>query len=283
MFFNIKHVTKYKFSQPVFLEPHTFRFIPRSDNRQTLLKYDIALDPNPAGLSSGVGAFDNREQIARFNEPTDYLHANLSLEVETKKTNPFDFIITESWGYGLPTSMPDLQRAALSPFLETSILTSTVRDYAEDILKDAGRETMPFLDLLNRSFRERFEYAVREEGEPHPPVELLARGKGSCRDFALLFMAVCRLQGLPARFVSGYHEGDPDIEQSDLHAWVDVYLPGGGWRGYDPTLGLLVDEQHVAVAAGPSNLDAAPITGSYRGDGVTSAMQSSISIQTAAT
>ncbi|MFM7576061.1 MAG: transglutaminase-like domain-containing protein, partial [Microcystaceae cyanobacterium] len=85
--------------------------------------------------------------------------------------------------------------------------------------------------------------------------------RGSCRDLTILFMEVCRTMGLAARFVSGYQEGDQATEDWELHAWAEVYLPGGGWRGYDPTHGLAVSDRHIALVASPNPQDCAPVTG----------------------
>jgi transglutaminase-like putative cysteine protease len=122
------------------------------------------------------------------------------------------------------------------------------------------------------------EVTIREESEPQAPGMILAQRYGACRDLAVLFMDACRALGLGARFVSGYQEGDPDQEGRRLHAWAEVYIPGGGWRGYDPTHGPAVADRHVAVAAGMHPTFAAPITGTFRGTGVSSRMQADIQL-----
>jgi transglutaminase-like putative cysteine protease len=108
---------------------------------------------------------------------------------------------------------------------------------------------------------------MRRESGILSPDTVLARGHGACRDLTVCAMAVCRAVGLPARFVSGYQEGDPMFEERDLHAWFEVWLPGGGWRGYDPTHGLAVADRHVALAVAPEPEGAAPVVGAFRGDG----------------
>jgi transglutaminase-like putative cysteine protease len=98
---------------------------------------------------------------------------------------------------------------------------------------------------------------------------------------SVLFMDACRTQGLAARFVSGYHEGDPDEEEKHLHAWAEVYVPGGGWRGFDPALGLAVADRHVALAAAVSPAQTMPVCGTFRGTGVRAELVSKLEIQLA--
>ena len=140
----------------------------------------------------------------------------------------------------------------------------------------AGRETIPFLTLLAEEIYRRLEYMLREHGDPWTPEETLINGKGSCRDSAMLFIDICRSVGIDARFVSGYCISDA-AEGGDMHAWAEVYLPGAGWRGFDPSRGLSVNDDYIAVAAGQLSQDAAPTFGSFRGEAVSS-MDAEISI-----
>jgi transglutaminase-like putative cysteine protease len=97
---------------------------------------------------------------------------------------------------------------------------------------------------------------------------------------AVLFMEVCRLSGIPARFVSGYLESDPEPDGQELHAWAEVFIPGAGWRSYDPTLGLAVQDRHVALAASAQPFLTAPVIGAYRGTGVTGTLETEVRIET---
>ena len=118
-------------------------------------------------------------------------------------------------------------------------------------------------DQIHRDYT--IEY--REEGTPRDPDATLSLQSGACRDLAVLFVECCRSVGLAARFVSGYAHID-DSTDHEFHAWAEVYLPGGGWRGYDPTLGLAVADRHVVVAAAAHPSDAAGISGTFRGSAV---------------
>jgi transglutaminase-like putative cysteine protease len=122
------------------------------------------------------------------------------------------------------------------------------------------------------------QYAVRDRGDAFPASQTLAEGKGACRDTALLFMEACRAMGLASRFVSGYAEGYVQQGRRDLHAWAEVYLPGGGWRGYDPSMGIAVVDRHVAVSAGSVPALAAPLVGTFVGGAVTTNLWYDISM-----
>ena len=110
-------------------------------------------------------------------------------------------------------------------------------------------------------------------------VDLLDDG-GACRDLAVLLIDACRSVGLATRFVSGFQQGDREQDRRDLHAWAEVYIPGAGWRGFDPTHGLAVADRHVPLAAGAVPESASPVTGSFRGNGVSSVMETELEIQT---
>nr|WP_277874380.1 MULTISPECIES: transglutaminase family protein [unclassified Leptolyngbya] len=137
-----------------------------------------------------------------------------------------------------------------------------------------------FLWELNQQIFNTCQHIVREQGDPFPPGLTWKTKTASCRDMTVLFIEACRAMGLAARFVSGYHEGDPDWKQRHLHAWAEVYLPGAGWRGYDPTQGLAVGDRHIALVAAPNSRTTVPISGSLKsGIGVTTEMQYALTIK----
>jgi transglutaminase-like putative cysteine protease len=135
-----------------------------------------------------------------------------------------------------------------------------------EFVREIGEaETLPFLTALNRRLFEAFRHVIRDDGPANPPEVTLREREGTCRDLAVLFCSACRSVGIAARFVSGYESGAVFDTQAQMHAWAEVYLMGGGWRGYDPSQGLAVSTGHVAVAAAADPRLAAPISGSYRG------------------
>ena len=277
MIFEIAHTTTYAFSRPVFLEPHTVRLRPRCDGSQRLIRFELQGEPKPAGLSECLDLEGNCVVHAWFDGSTESLQVRTRCEVETLRENPFDYIVHPS-AARLPVEYADDLGLSLAPYCFRDSADDEVARFASSIADEVDRQTLPFLAALNRRIFQMCQVVIREEGEPQPPEATLAYRRGACRDLAVLFMDACRALGLGTRFVSGYQEGDPDQERRDLHAWAEVYVPGGGWRGYDPTHGLAVADRHVPVAAGMRPALAAPITGAFRGTGVSSHMQSDVRI-----
>ncbi|MEM7009579.1 MAG: transglutaminase family protein [Thermodesulfobacteriota bacterium] len=278
MLYKIEHITRYAYSKEVFLEPHIVRLRPRSDCSQVLKNFEISVKPTPTGISEIIDAGGD-SIFLWFEELTDSLEITCTSEVETKRENPFDYILATDRAHRLPMEYKIANKRILEPYRFPS------SDYSEDfegfvakILLESENSSMKFLSTLTNYIFDNFEHEIREEGPAREPEETLSRKKGSCRDFVVLFAEAARSMGFASRFVSGYTEGDLALMQNHLHAWAEVYLPGGGWRGYDPTLGLAVSDQHIAVTTGASPKQAAPVSGSFRGTGAEAIMGYEISI-----
>jgi transglutaminase-like putative cysteine protease len=269
MQYQIVHTTKYNYSQPVALEPHTIRLRPRSDSWQTLQHFELDVSPEPISKSLVMDLDGNAIAKVWFDqELTEHLQIEVRSKVETHCPNPFNYLL-EPWAAKLPIDYPASKRFQLQPYLsghqgELRIAPIAV-ELAEEISHAVEGNTVAFLTKLNQHIYETCKQVVRETGDPLPPGITWKQKSGSCRDVAVLFMEVCRAMGLATRFVSGYQEGDLDNPERHLHAWAEVYLPGAGWRGYDPTHGLAVADRHIAVAASPNPKDAAPVTGGLKG------------------
>jgi transglutaminase-like putative cysteine protease len=281
VFFRTRHLTRLDYSRAVFLEPLTVRLRPRSDCTQRLLDFDMHVEPAPTGRSECLGAEGNTETLLWFEGHHASLTITATSTVETLRANPFDHIVTEPHALRLPMDYPGGLGVALEAHRRPSAPSSEVNEFAQSTLRDCDGQTQSFLSTLTSRIWETFEKTVREEGAPQPPSQTLARRSGACRDLTVLFMDTCRALGLAARFVSGYHEGDPDEPENHLHAWAEVYLLGGGWRGFDPTLGLAVADRHVALAAGIDSEGAAPTTGTFRATGATSKLVSDLTLHSA--
>ncbi|MEA5510006.1 transglutaminase family protein [Crocosphaera sp. UHCC 0190] len=262
MRYSIHHQTIYTYNQPVFLNPHSLRMRPRSDGWQNLLNFSLSITPIPKETAEIVDLNGNNLIQLWFTYPTEILTINIRSEVETYTNNPFSYLL-ESWAVNLPIDYPISLFNQLQPYLDfyNKIPDPVIVQLAQEILHKVQGNTLNFLSTLNQKIHENCHYVIRETGEPWQPGITWKNQQGSCRDTALLFMEACRVVGLGARFVSGYQEGDRHQEQRDLHAWVEVYLPGGGWRGYDPTHGLAVANGYIALAASPVPQGAAPVTG----------------------
>jgi transglutaminase-like putative cysteine protease len=262
----IRHSTHYTYSQPVFLQHHVLRLSPRSDGTQTLHQLEVKVEPEPQ-LQSPVTDLDGNATIGLWfaNAPTTHLRIETRAEVATHCTNPFGYF-TPGWASQLPIDYPSSLAASLRPYLDSQALplTANVVEFAQGLLHEVENRIGDFLLALTQRIYGDCTYMTRHEGAPFPAGLTWQTKQGSCRDFVVLFMAACRAVGLAARFVSGYQEGDPDQDAHDLHAWAEVYIPGGGWRGFDPTHGLAVSDRHVAIAAAPHPSQAAPVTGALR-------------------
>ena len=281
MFFSVFHKTRYEFNIPVFLEPHLLRFCPRSDSSQKLLSFRLAIEPQPAGFSDITDAEGNIARSAWFEGTTSYLEICMECEVQTLRENPVDYILDRPPFQTHPFHYPEELVPALRSCLDATGISGSekVRNLTSVLLEKSSGDVFGFLNGLNIYLYENWKVVDREEGFPLPPDVTLQQREVSCRDLALLFLAVCRNGGIASRFVSGYQEGDPDTENRQLHAWAEVYIPGGGWRGYDPTHGLTVADRHIALAASHLPQGASPCTGTFRGTGAQASMTFAINIQ----
>lgn len=269
MQYRITHRTIYRYSQPVQLGPQRLHLTPRNDGSQRLQQFDLKVTPQPQQRSDNLNAEGNLVTQLWFDSQwVEQLTIESESQVETTRSNPFDYL-SEPWAVQLPFDYPSALRRSLQPYLRSNdggslAPSNSVTDWAQTILHQHQNNSGYFLTELNQTIHRRSEYRMRVTGLPQPAGLTLSQNLGSCRDFAVLFIEACRAVGLAARFVSGYQAGDPDQGDRQLHGWAEVYLPGGGWRGFDPTLGLAVADGHVAIAAAAEPAQAAPVIGHLR-------------------
>lgn len=256
----VVHSTDYSYDAPVALGPHIVRLRPRADGTVRVVDYALKVAPEPAMRSDGLDLNGNAVTYLWFSGTTTRLSVESSFEVETLRTNPFDFMPAAETAR-LPVDGPPELAACRAP---RDSLADAVVALSDRLSNECRHDTLSFLSALNAHLFERIEHDLRHDGEAHPPERTLAAGIGACRDIAMLFLAACRAQGLAGRFVSGYQARSKRPERH-LHAWPEVYLPGGGWRGFDPTRGLAIADTHVAVAAAPTPAGAMPIEGRFAG------------------
>lgn len=276
MLVQVRHVTRYCYSKAVFCEPFTIRLYPRHDSSQHVHSYALQILPEPAGISQGLDLHDNNAAKVWFQGLTSNLIITSDTVVETLRTNPFDLLLDRD-ATTLPLAV-DVSREPLFQYYahpESDALC--VRELAEEVMDDTKRHTLDFLCRLSDRIYHECETVIRDDGHPHPAEETWQMRRGACRDQAVLFNEACRAVGLPARFVSGYSLCETeDHEERHLHAWSEVYLPGAGWRGFDPTTGLAAADEHVALATGRKPHHASPTHGTYRGTGATSTIETQI-------
>lgn len=273
----LAHSTIYRYESPVYLQPHLFRLQPRTSTSQRLLSFGLQISPKPAGTSECLDQAGNLAWNAWFDAPTNELSVQSQCAAETLRANPFDYVLPNG-SVQLPLRYSEPLSTALTSYRIEIEIDESVRRYARAVAARAQNNTISFLMALTLQIHHDHRQVIRSEGAPWPSHLTLSRREGSCRDLAVLFCDVCRVVGIAARFVSGYECVPASGKEADMHAWSEVYLPGIGWRGYDPSRGLAVADRHVAVAAGSHPDLASPVTGWY-GGGSPSYMETDLRVQ----
>ncbi|MGB5649301.1 MAG: transglutaminase family protein [Sedimenticolaceae bacterium] len=263
----IRHVTRYSFGSNVHLGPHTLLLRPREGHDLRIAA--SALDISPvAVLTWRRDFYDNVLGVAAFGGASySELEIESRLEVELYDTMPLDFVV-EPHALYFPFRYAAAEQAALAHYLVPSYGDDPrLEEWLEPYRKPVGvTETFAVLDALNRRIHASFGYQIREEQGVLSPAETLGIGKGSCRDMATLFLESCRRLGIAARFVSGYVHGPAtEVGSAATHAWAEVYLPGAGWKGFDPTNASVVGPDHIPVAVHHDPEAVPPVAGSFTG------------------
>lgn len=277
MIFTIRHHTHYRYSHPVRLDPQQLRFHPRDDGAQRVIDHQLLITPAPQGRNDHLDLEGNRVTQIWFEQETDHFDIEMSMQVETLRHNAFDFIPAPEVSV-LPIEH-EHDAICARAYLERITPDDAVTAFAAELSLDVNRDTMHFLDRLNHHLFEDYSHIHRDTGAPQSPVHTLQSRSGACRDLAVLFVDCCRAEGIAARFASGYQKGNLQSERRHLHAWPEVYLPGGGWRGFDPTHGIALADTHVTIAAAAHARDTMPVTGSFSGNGASSILEYTLEIQ----
>ena len=267
----LQHISHYRYDRAIRLGPQIVRLRPAPHSRTRVLSYSLGIDPSGYFLNWQQDPFANYQARLVFPEKTDHLKVTVDLVAEMAVHNPFDFFL-EPQAEHYPFAYGELLQEELAPYLVREAATPKFARYLTDISKNKAR-TVDFLVGLNQKVHHDIGYLIRLEPGVQTPEETLTRGSGSCRDSGWLLVQLLRHLGLAARFVSGYLiQLRPDVKAldgpsgteedfTDLHAWCEVYLPGAGWIGLDPTSGLLAGEGHIPLACTPQPAAAAPIEG----------------------
>ncbi len=267
----LHHLTHYKYDRLVQLGPQIIRLRPAPHSRTHISSYSLKINVNKHFLYWQQDPFGNYLARVLIPEKISELKVEVDLVADLKVFNPFDFFLEES-SKDSPFKYEDSVAEELRPYLEIKEKGKLLVDYLKSI-NVKKRNTIDFLVDINRQLNQSLKYIVRLEPGVQTCEETLKLKSGSCRDMAYLFCQILRHLGLASRFTSGYLiqlkpdavplEGPkgPDSDFTDLHAWTEVYLPGAGWVGLDPTSGLLAGEGHIPLCCTPNHSSAAPITG----------------------
>jgi transglutaminase-like putative cysteine protease len=276
----LTHRTAYHYDRAIGMAPQVIRLRPAPHCRTPILSYSLNLEPTVHFLNWQQDPFANYCARVVLPEKTDKFVVTVDLVADMAVINPFDFFVEESakeWPFAYE---PDL-KTELTPYLQPLPAGPLLKRFIASIPPKAP-STIDFLTDLNRKVRSDVNYCVRLEPGIQTPEETLGKASGSCRDSGWLLVQILRHIGFAARFVSGYLiQLRPDVKPldgiaagaeadfTDLHAWAEVYIPGAGWIGLDPTSGLLAGEGHIPLAATPQPSSAAPISGAHEAAEVT--------------
>ena len=264
----ILHRTYYNFSHPVELGTHYLRLRPREGYELRIESSTLSLSPDPT-ISWQSDVEDNSIAKAEFQAPATQLTIESEIVVQQYNENPFDFLM-ENYAVQFPFAYREEDWKIVSPYTyrNSGNTTSSVASWASDVWD--GNEQIQTISLLLRiadRIRNDIQYGIREDPGVQYPAKTLSCGSGSCRDFAALFMEVVRGFGLATRFVSGYLVSEPSsLNYGATHAWAEVYLPGAGWKGFDPTLGVITGTDHIPVAVSRLPDAVPPVAGSFIGN-----------------
>ena len=269
----LNHKTHHRYARPVWLSPQVVRLRPAPHCRTPIVSYSLRVTPAEHFVNWQQDPYSNYLARLVFPKQTREFCVEVDLVAEMVVINPFDFFV-EKHAEQFPFDYGDLLRRELAPYLAAAPLGPQVEQWLGTVRKTGATHTINYLIELNQKLQQQIKYVIRLEPGIQEPEHTLTCLSGSCRDTSWLLVQIFRNLGLAARFVSGYLiQLVPDVKPidggaagasadfTDLHAWVEVYIPGAGWIGLDPTSGLLAGEGHIPLAATAEPTSAAAITG----------------------
>ncbi len=271
----VRHTTRYHYATPVAFGPHHAMFRPHESNDLRLTSFEVTTEPYaPQHWVHDV--FSNSKVILDFSDAPKSTSLEIACVFNVIRSTIHSPVFpiapaAQSYPFAYPAEQAIDLEALIRP--EYDRAGETVKDWANQLLRQANGHTWTVLELINNTIHQTFDYRRREEPGIQAPHDTVALGHGSCRDFAVLMMEAVRELGFAARFVTGYLY-DPLTSQSGAlqgsgatHAWVQVFLPGAGWIEFDPTNGLIASGNLIRTGVARTPSQAIPLKGSFKGAG----------------
>jgi len=265
----IRHTTTYRYDQPITRSSHRTHLRPIHDWKQTVRSYSLSIDPQPDGghATEFEDVFGNFAAYFDITTPYKQLVIDAQSEVQVLDVDPFDFVQSLKVRPTFPLVWMPWELKMLQPYLTPQELPDTqlkeIYDYAMGFAQRNHNDVMEALFDINLTLFRDFQYLPGCTSLATTPFDVFTTRKGVCQDFSNLFIAMARLLSIPARYVCGYvYTGNVGERRGDAsHAWVQLYIPGVGWKGFDPTNGILPNLDHVRVGYGRNYRDTAPTMG----------------------
>jgi Transglutaminase-like enzymes, putative cysteine proteases len=266
MKFRVTHVIRYEYGQPVTFSAHSLYLRPRENPLQRVTRFALNIAPS-FKITHACDLYDNTVTSLHLWDRANTLSIRSECEVEVSDFNPFDFILRHD-AAKFPFTYPSAEQLALSPYFASPFDRhhSKLRHWLDEHYVDRPAETVAFLTGLNTVLYCHLNYRVRTSDRLQSPLETLEQMAGDASEQAILLAELCRALGFAARVVHGYlhtPSDDDRVSPGIMHTWTEVYLPGAGWKGLDPSHGLFCTPSYIAVAHAPTVDEIHPVQGSF--------------------
>ena len=263
----IQHLTRYHYAETLTLLPHSLHLRPRDGHDIRVASSRLEISPS-FQIRWKRDVYGNSVAVVNFLQPAQDLVISSEVVVEHYEEEPLEFVLEDD-AQRFPFLYDPSEQIDLAPYQRAIYPEdqAALKEWIPDVFAPGlGMETIALLTSINTKIASELQYEMREEPGVQSPAHTVSTGSGSCRDFATLFIEICRHCGLASRFISGYALNENLAqEHASTHAWSEVYLPGSGWRGFDPTSGLVVSGDHIAVAVHRHPEAIPPVAGSFVG------------------